>query len=124
MGMCCDATIQNAGALHSPTNQLHQKWTAWSGMLLHAHQQAAFIVHHTPLCSSCFQAGKLEVLIDGLPGTPDGLARAPDGNFWAALLALPPPASRVSIALACVQHVPFMVSVVHPEIALLRGCTV
>eukprot|EP00878_Enallax_costatus_P004230 GHUV01004460.1.p1 GENE.GHUV01004460.1~~GHUV01004460.1.p1 ORF type:complete len:457 (+),score=103.84 GHUV01004460.1:102-1472(+) len=40
------------------------------------------------------KAGQLEVLIDSLPGTPDGMARAPDGNFWAALLAKPPPATK------------------------------
>jgi sugar lactone lactonase YvrE len=30
-------------------------------------------------------AGKAETLIDGLPGFPDNLSRAPDGNFWVAL---------------------------------------
>eukprot|EP00775_Hariotina_reticulata_P004860 gene4860-5105_t len=41
------------------------------------------------------KAGKAEVLIDHLPGTPDGCARAPDGNFWCSLLALPPPSTKV-----------------------------
>ncbi|EFJ42499.1 strictosidine synthase [Volvox carteri f. nagariensis] len=33
------------------------------------------------------RAGTTEVLIDRLPGFPDGIARASDGNFWVALVA-------------------------------------
>lgn len=43
----------------------------------------------------CLQAGTMEVMINHLPGTPDGVARAPDGSFWAALLVRPPPATKV-----------------------------
>ena len=33
------------------------------------------------------RAGSTEVLLDALPGFPDGLARASDGNFWLAIIA-------------------------------------
>ncbi|KAK2077154.1 hypothetical protein QBZ16_004788 [Prototheca wickerhamii] len=33
------------------------------------------------------RAGQLEVLIDSLPGYPDGVSLAPDGNFWAAVFS-------------------------------------
>lgn len=33
------------------------------------------------------KAGKSEVLIDKLPGTPDGVSRAADGSFWVSLIA-------------------------------------
>lgn len=32
------------------------------------------------------RAGQTEILIRRLPGYPDGVSRAPDGNFWAALV--------------------------------------
>jgi hypothetical protein len=38
----------------------------------------------------------MEVMIDHMPGTPDGMARAPDGNFWFPLLAKIPPVTKVS----------------------------
>ena len=34
------------------------------------------------------------MLIDYLPGSPDGLHRAPDGSFWVPLLAKHPPITR------------------------------
>ena len=33
------------------------------------------------------QKGQLEVMIDSLPGFPDGVSLAEDGNFWIALTA-------------------------------------
>eukprot|EP01025_Chloroclados_australasicus_P024267 TRINITY_DN243_c1_g2_i5.p1 TRINITY_DN243_c1_g2~~TRINITY_DN243_c1_g2_i5.p1 ORF type:complete len:383 (-),score=41.80 TRINITY_DN243_c1_g2_i5:125-1273(-) len=33
--------------------------------------------------------GQSEILIDGLPGFPDGITRDPDGTFWVAILAKP-----------------------------------
>lgn len=33
------------------------------------------------------RAGKSDILIDRLPGTPDGVSRAPDGSFWVSLIA-------------------------------------
>ncbi|KAG2442441.1 hypothetical protein HXX76_002527 [Chlamydomonas incerta] len=33
------------------------------------------------------KAGSTDVLIENLPGFPDGIDRAPDGNFWVALVA-------------------------------------
>eukprot|EP00879_Flechtneria_rotunda_P027006 GHRR01028863.1.p1 GENE.GHRR01028863.1~~GHRR01028863.1.p1 ORF type:complete len:391 (+),score=61.95 GHRR01028863.1:43-1215(+) len=45
------------------------------------------------------KAGTSEVLIDHLPGTPDGMARAPDGNFWAALLTKVPPVTKVGVGM-------------------------
>lgn len=42
------------------------------------------------------QAGSMDVIINHLPGTPDGVARAPDGNFWTALLVSPPKATQVN----------------------------
>lgn len=56
-------------------------------MCTHIHTQAA----QPP----SLQAGQLEVMIDHMPGTPDGLSRAPDGAFWAALLAKVPPVTKV-----------------------------
>jgi hypothetical protein len=35
------------------------------------------------------------VLIDGLPGTPDGISRSRDGNaFWVSLVSNIPPSSK------------------------------
>lgn len=33
------------------------------------------------------KAGTTDVLIDKLPGTPDGVSRAADGSFWVSLIA-------------------------------------
>ena len=33
------------------------------------------------------QKGHMEVMIDSLPGFPDGVSLAEDGNFWIALAA-------------------------------------
>jgi hypothetical protein len=33
------------------------------------------------------KAGSADVLIDRLPGFPDGISRSEDGNFWVALVA-------------------------------------
>uniref|UniRef100_A0A383VRX2 SMP-30/Gluconolactonase/LRE-like region domain-containing protein n=1 Tax=Tetradesmus obliquus TaxID=3088 RepID=A0A383VRX2_TETOB len=41
------------------------------------------------------KAGQMEVMIDHMPGTPDGMARAPDGNFWFPLLAKIPPVTKI-----------------------------
>lgn len=41
------------------------------------------------------RAGFSEVLIDGLPGTPDGISRSQDGNaFWVALVSNIPPITK------------------------------
>jgi len=32
------------------------------------------------------KAGSTEILIDAIPGFPDGIARASDGSFWVALI--------------------------------------
>ena len=37
------------------------------------------------MCAS--QEGQLEILIDSLPGFPDGVSLAEDGNFWITLAA-------------------------------------
>lgn len=37
------------------------------------------------------RAGSTEVLVDNLPGFPDGVSRAPDGSFWVSLVAPHPP---------------------------------
>lgn len=42
-------------------------------------------------------------MIDHMPGTPDGMARAPDGNFWFPLLAKIPPTTKVSRWTAAVH---------------------
>jgi hypothetical protein len=47
------------------------------------------------ICLLHLQAGSMEVMIDHMPGTPDGMARAPDGNFWFPLLAKIPPVTKV-----------------------------
>lgn len=36
-------------------------------------------------CMSHVQAGKTEVLLRGLPGFPDGVSLASDGNFWVSM---------------------------------------
>ena len=36
-------------------------------------------------CTLCLQAGQTEVLLGGLPGFPDGVSLASDGNFWVSL---------------------------------------
>ena len=37
------------------------------------------------------QAGQQEVFASSMPGVPDGISRAPDGDFWVAIVARPPP---------------------------------
>lgn len=37
------------------------------------------------------KAGTTELLIDNLPGMPDGMQRASDGNFWITLVAADKP---------------------------------
>ena len=37
------------------------------------------------------QAGSLEVFLDSLPGMPDGVSRASDGNYWVAVNSAPTP---------------------------------
>ena len=37
------------------------------------------------------QAGSLEVFLDNLPGYPDGVSKASDGNFWVAINSAPVP---------------------------------
>ena len=37
------------------------------------------------------QAGALEIFLDNLPGFPDGVSRASDGNFWVAINSAPVP---------------------------------
>ncbi|MEW5316240.1 MAG: hypothetical protein WDW38_007621 [Sanguina aurantia] len=37
------------------------------------------------------KTGSVDVLIDRLPGFPDGISRAPDGSFWVALVSRPSP---------------------------------
>ena len=39
----------------------------------------------------CMQAGSLEVFLDNLPGLPDGVSKASDGNFWVAINSAPIP---------------------------------
>ena len=41
--------------------------------------------------SLCMQAGALEIFLDNLPGFPDGVSRASDGNFWVAINSAPVP---------------------------------
>jgi hypothetical protein len=41
------------------------------------------------------QAGTTEVAIDRLPGAPDGVSRASDGNFWVAVLSPVPPIAKL-----------------------------
>lgn len=36
------------------------------------------------------RAGEREILVDRLPGMPDGIARAPDGTYWVAMYGLRP----------------------------------
>lgn len=36
------------------------------------------------------RAGEREILLDQLPGMPDGIARAPDGTYWVAMYGLRP----------------------------------
>ena len=43
-------------------------------------------------CTLRVQVGKTEVLLRGLPGFPDGVSLASDGNFWVSL-----PSSTVPI---------------------------
>ncbi len=37
------------------------------------------------------QAGAFEIFLDNLPGFPDGVSRASDGNFWVAINSAPVP---------------------------------
>jgi len=44
---------------------------------------------------SARQAGTTEVAIDRLPGAPDGISRASDGNYWVAVLSPVPPIAKL-----------------------------
>lgn len=44
------------------------------------------------------RAGTTEVLLDGLPGYPDGVTRASDGAFWVALIVPESPVQRAVAA--------------------------
>lgn len=44
------------------------------------------------------QAVKVEVLIDHLPGVPDGVDTAVDGSFWISLVAPAPPFKSVLLS--------------------------
>lgn len=74
------------------------------------------------------QAGSLEVLLDHLPGFPDGVSKASDGNFWVAINSAPPPkalgllmASRLLrwinawVPLAVVKNYGLVLKVCKPE---------
>ena len=41
--------------------------------------------------SLCMQTGALEIFLDNLPGFPDGVSKASDGNFWVAINSAPVP---------------------------------
>lgn len=43
------------------------------------------------------RAGKVEVVIDGLPGYPDNVNRASDGNYWLALVGMRTPAHDLAL---------------------------
>ncbi len=45
------------------------------------------------------KAGKVEVLIDNLPGYPDNINRASDGNYWLALVGMRGPAIDLSLRM-------------------------
>ncbi|KAL3133309.1 hypothetical protein ABBQ38_007188 [Trebouxia sp. C0009 RCD-2024] len=74
------------------------------------------------------KAGSLEVLLDHLPGFPDGVSKASDGNFWVAINSAPPPkalgllmASRLLrwinawVPLAVVKNYGLVLKVCKPE---------
>jgi hypothetical protein len=46
-------------------------------------------------CCCCQQAGSYEPLTEHLPGAPDGVSTAPDGNFWVGLVSPIPPISKL-----------------------------
>jgi hypothetical protein len=43
----------------------------------------------------CYQAGTYEPLAENLPGPPDGVSTAPDGNFWVGLVSPIPPIAKL-----------------------------
>jgi ribose transport system permease protein len=45
------------------------------------------------------KAGKVEVLVDRLPGYPDNINRASDGTYWAALMGMRSPALDVALRM-------------------------
>ena len=45
------------------------------------------------------KAGQLELLVDNLPGYPDNINRASDGNYWAALLGMRTPALDLAMRM-------------------------
>jgi ribose transport system permease protein len=44
------------------------------------------------------EAGKLEILVDNLPGYPDNINRASDGNYWLALVGIRSPVYDLAMA--------------------------
>jgi hypothetical protein len=66
---------------------------------------------HTKNLRRILQAGTTNVLIDGLPGPPDGVSLAADGeNFWVSLVGRVPPyaallrPSAVRVAIAWITE--------------------
>jgi ribose transport system permease protein len=45
------------------------------------------------------KAGKVEVVIDGLPGYPDNVNRASDGNYWLALVGMRTPVLDLALRM-------------------------
>ena len=49
-------------------------------------------------CAAAVQAGKVETLIDRLPGHPDGISRAADGGFYIAIVAPKQPVLQARVS--------------------------
>ena len=54
-------------------------------MLAHSVETMGFRVHRVFVSGP--KKGSSEVVIDRLPGFPDGISRASDGNYWLCLVA-------------------------------------
>ena len=54
-------------------------------MLAHSVETMGFRVHRVFVSGP--KKGSTEVVIDRLPGFPDGISRASDGNYWLCLVA-------------------------------------
>jgi ribose transport system permease protein len=68
-----------------------------------SHDGKSLLIASTSLCKIFRywlegpKAGRTEVLIDELPGNPDNINRASDGNYWLALVGIRTPAFDLSV---------------------------
>eukprot|EP00877_Chromochloris_zofingiensis_P013931 jgi/Chrzof1/8792/Cz03g24210.t1 len=103
LGMCQGAPAGKLLSYNPKTKEVHvlaKDFYYANGVALSADESYLVMVETDRIRTIKFwlkgeKAGSWEVLYDRLPGAPDGVSRASDGNFWVALLSPIPPVAKV-----------------------------